>query len=563
MPSRDVETPRSRSLLIPLLLGLFLPQLLLRLPAVAAGGPLALLVPSVEAFLLAAAVGVIAWLWPGGRRVVPPIAAVLVEFLFVFSLADALLPLFFNRSLALATDLGYVPDLFWLLWNTAPRRLFVGGLVLLPLLLAALGYGLTGLYAAYYRAAAERRSVGRVARLVLLGVCGAAALIGLLPAARAHGSTAVPRLAEELANALGTRRYVAERRQEYQALAAAESASRRALDRLQGRDVFLFVLESYGYTLYSEPQHFALAEAFLTHLEARLQSAGYRIVSNLLSSPAFGGNSWLADSTLAAGVRIADQAAYTALLESEVKPMAAWFNEAGYRTVNSMPATTYDWPEGDFYRFQRKYYYRDFGYRGPSLKWAPMTDQFAVRAIHEREVAGSREPLFVQYVMISGHYPFSLIPRLFEDWSGLGDGSVYLKEGAVRALPIPAGAATPGAAGYAAAMEYQLSVAVDYAVKFLAGRRALIVVVGDHQPYSGITGQGKSRSVPIHVLSREAAVLEPFRERGYTGGLVPYQPLPHAGLESFLPALLEDFTTPLSSGAAGGAQPQRIPQGDG
>jgi hypothetical protein len=51
MPSRDVETSRSRSLLIPLLLGLFLPQLLLRLPAVAGAGPLALLVPSVEAFL--------------------------------------------------------------------------------------------------------------------------------------------------------------------------------------------------------------------------------------------------------------------------------------------------------------------------------------------------------------------------------------------------------------------------------------------------------------------------------------------------------------------------------
>jgi len=104
MPSRDVETPRSRSLLIPLLLGLFLPQLLLRLPAVAGAGPLALLVPSVEAFLWAAVVGICARLWPEGRRIVPPIAAVLVEFLFVFSLTDALLSRFFNRPLALATD---------------------------------------------------------------------------------------------------------------------------------------------------------------------------------------------------------------------------------------------------------------------------------------------------------------------------------------------------------------------------------------------------------------------------------------------------------------------------
>ncbi len=125
--------------------------------------------------------------------------------------------------------------------------------------------------------------------------------------------------------------------------------------------------------------------------------------------------------------------------------------------------------------------------------------------------------------MISGHYPFSLIPRLFEDWSELGDGSVYAREGAVRRMPVPPGAATAGPAGYAAAMEYQLEVAADYAVRFLAARRALIVVVGDHQPYSGITGQGKTRSVPIHVWSREPELLEPFLRRGYTPGLVPRQ----------------------------------------
>jgi hypothetical protein len=308
-------------------------------------------------------------------------------------------------------------------------------------------------------------------------------------------------------------------------------------------------VESYGYTLYDKPEHFALAEPFLGRIEARLAAAGYSIVSSFLSSPAFGGNSWLADSTLASGVRIADQAAYAALLQSEVKPMAAWFGEAGYRTVNSMPATTLSWPEGEFYRFQRKFYYKDFGYRGPSLRWAPMADQFAVWVVHRGEVEPADMPLFVQFVMISGHYPFALIPRLFEDWTELGDGSIYARQGSVRALPIPAGEATAGAPGYAAAMEYQLDVVSDYAVRFLAERRALIVIVGDHQPFSGITGQGKPRSVPIHVLSRDAEVLEPFLERGYTPGLRPRQLLPHAGLETFLPNLLKDFTTPAPSGA--------------
>jgi len=353
---------------------------------------------------------------------------------------------------------------------------------------------------------------------------------------------------------LRSRRYAAQRREELQALASAQEAGGRFLDLLEGRDVFLFLVESYGYTLYGEPEHFRLAEPFLTRIESRLESTGYRIVSNFLDSSAFGGNSWLADATLASGVRIADQTAYQALLGSPVKPMAAWFREAGYLTVNSMPATTSSWPEGEFFRFERKYYFRDFGYRGPTFKWAPMTDQFAMNLIHRREVAPASRPLFVQFVMISGHYPFNLIPRYFEDWSELGDGSLYAREDSVRVLPIAPGAATAGAAGYAAAMEYQLTVVSEYLARFLAARRVLAVVVGDHQPYSGITGRGKPRSVPIHLLSREPALLEPFLDRGYTPGWVPRQPPPHAGMEGFLPALLEDFSSGAASSPRGSGQ---------
>jgi hypothetical protein len=541
------KSPNRWRLAAALLLGLVLPDLLLRLPAALRVGWRALLAPSLEALTLALLTAALAWLWPAGRRWVSPLPAVAAGLLFLFALADALVPLYFSRRLALANDLLYLPDLYRLLRDTAPRAQFVAGLGLLPLGLAGLGYGLfrvySGLYAAISAIAALRRRRG-VLSILLLSAVGALTVAVFLPGEQLYGSSSLPRLGEELASLGAARRHRQELREQLRAKASGTRAAGRALDRLRGRDLFLFIAESYGYTLYGEPQHFALAEPFLRRIESRLASAGYKIASNFLNSPAFGGNSWLADSTLATGVRVPDQTAYEELLASQVRPMAAWFNDAGYRTVNSMPATTMSWPQGDFYRFQRKYYFRDFGYRGPSLKWAPLADQFAVGVVHAREVAEARQPLFVQFVMISGHYPFSRIPRLFEDWSSLGDGSVYAQEGAVRRLPIPPGEATAGAAGYAAAMEYQLEVACEYAVRFLASRRALIVVVGDHQPYSGITGQGKPRSVPIHVWSRERSLLEPFLKRGYTTGMAPAQRPPHAGLESFWPAFLEDFSSP-------------------
>jgi hypothetical protein len=545
------KSPNPWRLAAALLLGILLPDLLLRLPAALRGGWPALLIPSLEALVLAAIVAGLAKVWPGGRRFVPPVLAAAVGLLFLFALADTLVTLYFSRRLALANDLLYIPDLYRLLRDTAPRGQFAAGLVLLPLSLAGLGYGLSRIYAELYTAitaiAALRRRRG-VISILLLTAIGALAAAVFLPGEELYGSSSLPRLSEELASLGTARRHRQQMREELRAKASDSAERRRPLALLQGRDLFLFVAESYGYTLYSEPEHFALAEPFLRRIEDRLAAAGYRIASNFLDSPAFGGNSWLADSTLATGVRVPDQTAYEELLASQVRPMAAWFNDAGYLTVNSMPATTMSWPQGDFYRFQRKYYFRDFGYKGPSLKWAPMTDQFAVSVVHAREVAAAKRPLFVQFVMVSGHYPFSLIPRLFEDWSVLGDGNLYARRDAVRRLSIPVGAATAGAAGYAAAMQYQLEVASEYAVRFLAARRALVVVVGDHQPYSGITGQGKPRSVPIHVWSREPQLLEPFLRRGYTPGMVPRQRPPHAGLESFWPAFLEDFSAAPGAG---------------
>jgi hypothetical protein len=177
-----------------------------------------------------------------------------------------------------------------------------------------------------------------------------------------------------------------------------------------------------------------------------------------------------------------------------------------------------------------------------------MTDQYVLDFIHRNEVEGASRPLFIQYVMISSHYPFNMIPRFFEDWSRIGDGSIYHREESVNVLPIKPGNQTAGAEGYVAAMAYELKLIREYLSNFV-DREALIVVVGDHQPYSGITGKSKPRSVPLHVISERADFLAPFLDRGYTEGLIPRQELPHAGLETFLPSLLESFgSVDLASG---------------
>ena len=515
-------------------------HLLFRLPRVLVDGPAALAVPSLEAFL---AIALLAWvprLPPKPGRAAVWVLAAAGCFTVLFGLGDALVQLTFNRPLSLVTDSGYLPDLYRLMRDTLPLPVFAAGLVLAPLIPAAAVWG--------FRRIAGRavRSANALPRrgIVLAGLGLVLLLLETLAGVPVLGSSSLPRLAEEIRGVLGYRRYERQIQEEFRqaALDKPEAAS-YPLDLLAGRDVFLFIVESYGYTLYSEPEHIEGAEPYLRKFENRLREAGYFIVSNFLASPAFGGNSWLADSTLAAGIWVPDQVAYEALLESEVIPMARRFNDAGYLSVNSMPATTLDWPQGEYFQFTKKYYYRDFGYRGPSFRWAPMPDQYAIDVVHRREVLPAEGPLFVQFVLVSGHYPFSLLPRKLETWSDLGDGSVFGKREHVRTIPIPPGAATAGSPGYLAAMEYQLDVVSDYVSRFIVDRRPLVIILGDHQPFSGITGKGKLRSVPIHVLCPDPKVLEPFRNRGYTPGWIPRQAPPHPGLDTVYPGLLEDFTS--------------------
>jgi hypothetical protein len=518
---------------------LILLSLLFRLPSVVEGGGVGGLVsPSLDAALLALAVCLYTWAGLPGFPVFAAVLALLGVTVLSFQAADAFIPLFFNRPFELFTDITYVPDLYALLRDTLSGWLFYPGLILLIAGLVGLGIGLyTGFH--YLRRGFRDRMV-RYGFLILLAVL---VVLDLSSPVSFVANTAVPRLAEEVGKIARKEQFVQEQQEAFSRQVQDSSRVIRPLEGLEGADVYLFIVESYGYTLYSEPVYFNLVQPELQEFQNRLDQAGFQIASTFLDSPAFGGNSWLADSTLATGVRIDNEAAYQLLHESDVKPIAQFFNEIGYRTVVAMPATTYAWPEGEFYRFEQKYYYKDFDYRGPSLKWAPMTDQYVLDFIHRHEVQGASRPLFIQYVMISSHYPFNLIPRFFEDWSQIGDGSIYHREDSVNVLPIKPGNQTAGAEGYVAAMAYELKLIGEYLSNFLEGE-ALIIVVGDHQPYSGITGKNKPRSVPLHVISRRADFLSPFVDRGYTKGLIPRQELPHAGLETFLPILLESFGSP-------------------
>jgi hypothetical protein len=232
---------------------------------------------------------------------------------------------------------------------------------------------------------------------------------------------------------------------------------------------------------------------------------------------------------------------YNLLITSQVKTLARYFNMAGYRTVRAMPGTQWPWPEGEFYGYQAKYYAWHFDYQGPMYGWSTMPDQYVLDFIRRREMETANQPLFIEFILVSSHAPFHRQPPYLEDWSRIDNGAIYNNLNTVT-FPILWPDLTNASEGYVSAIRYDLTVIAAFIRQYVE-KDALIVILGDHQPNVQLTGKHQPWLVPVHVISRNAELLNPFQERGFRPGLIPTQPSLYRGMDSFLFDFLADFST--------------------
>ncbi len=119
-----------------------------------------------------------------------------------------------------------------------------------------------------------------------------------------------------------------------------------SLSALEGSDVLLVFMESYGATTYDRPQFVRALEPSRRRLEAALRDTGRGAVSAFVTSPTFGGGSVLAHLSLLSGIEVRDQDQYVLLMTQQRPTLVSLFKRAGYRTVAVMPGLRESWPEG-------------------------------------------------------------------------------------------------------------------------------------------------------------------------------------------------------------------------
>ena len=193
------------------------------------------------------------------------------------------------------------------------------------------------------------------------------------------------------------------------------------LARLEGANVFLIFVESYGITLFEDARHFEPLEPRYRELESHLRDAGYFFSSSQIQSSTFGGGSWRAHATLLSGVDTGSEQRYDALLRSHRKTLVHLLKEKGYRTVAAEPGIKWYWPDGRFYGFDRVYDFDAIDYRGPPMGWWKIPDQFTLYRLYKEEIARAQKPLFVKASLIMTHIPYFPVPSYVPDWTKFDD----------------------------------------------------------------------------------------------------------------------------------------------
>jgi hypothetical protein len=493
------------------------------------------------------------------RRVTAVVLGLVLGVVLILKVLDLAFFETLDRAFDPVVDWGYLGPLTGLVVDSVGRTAGVGVLGSVALLVVAL---LLAMPLAVLRltrlAAAHRRASWRVvAAAAVLGVVSS--LLGLSGLSGGPVGAFVSTGASTYA--VGeVRRIPAEIRDE-RAFARAtvhdplrHAHPDRLLTGLRGKDVLFVFVESYGRVAVQGSTFSPGVDDVLDRGTRRLRSSGFSARSAFLTSPTFGGISWLAHSTLQSGLWVDSQQRYGVLMDSSRSTLSRAFHRAGWRTVSDVPSDTRAWPEGRFYGYDRYYDARNVGYAGPRFGYPTMPDQYTLDAFHRLELTPRpRRPVMAEIDLVSSHAPWSRTPHLV-DQRAIGDGSLF--EGMPQRLPSKSVIwRSPGSVrdAYGRSVEYSLSSVIDF-VKTYGDDHLVVVMVGDHQPATIVSGSAAGHDVPVTVLARDPAVLHRIAAWHWQTGMRPHPHAPVWRMDAFRDRFLTAFGSAPKPGPGGSRQ---------
>ena len=321
--------------------------------------------------------------------------------------------------------------------------------------------------------------------------------------------------------------------------------------------IYLLMVESYGSALDTHPSLRASYRTLLRRTDSVFAADGWHRATARCDVPVRGGRSWLSIASLFTGTRVGHQLLYNrfqtaAEASGNTTPhLIRFLNGQGYRTVALQPFTFErpGLPVRNLYDFHTTVYRDDLNYRGPSYGLADAPDQYSLHYTHETHLAPADAPFFLFFETVDSHSLWNYgLPPYLDDWRRFNEQTEATRSPHSNAATfppvfLPDSITTPTIYDQPTPLRYLRHVAHEWRVlrEYLTEKAppgSLVILLGDHQPP---LIESADRTVPIHVLSTDAALVERVRRHGFADGLRPPPDRPtlrQEGLYSFLVRLL-------------------------
>jgi phosphatidylglycerophosphate synthase len=504
----------------------------------------------VEALVLVAVALVLP---PRPRRIVATIAGILFGLLIV----DKLLNMAFWEEV----DRAFNPVNDWV--SIGPALGVVSdsiGTAVTDILLVAVGIGLillVGIITAstiHITAVAARHrhaTVRGLAALTAIWVLCAGLSLQLIPGSPVASASATGLAAAQVR---ATQAALSDPRRFEQAIHSPDPAATipasNLLTGLRGKDVIIVFVESYGQVAVRGTSFSPGIDALLRQRTASLARAGWSTQSAWLTSPTFGGISWLAHSTLQSGLWVNSTQRYGELVASSRFTLSDAFGKAGWHTVSDDPADDPNWTVGkSFYHYDQVYNKDNVGYRGPTFNFLSTPDQYTLAKFQQLELAPGHRPVMAQIDLESSHIPWAPLASMVP-WNKVGNGSIFDGQPArSETAPTVWRNANTVRQWYGRSIQYSMNVLTSWVTE-LNDPNLVLILLGDHQPHTIVSGPGADHEVPISIIARDPSVFKQIAPWHWQDGLLPGPQAPLEPMDAFRNQFLRTFSTASSHAAS-------------
>jgi hypothetical protein len=192
------------------------------------------------------------------------------------------------------------------------------------------------------------------------------------------------------------------------------------------------------------------------------------------------------------------------------------------------------------YGYDQVYDSRTLGYKGRLFAFSSTPDQYTLSAFQRLERARpGHQPVMAEIDLLSSHIPWAPVPTLV-DWAAIGDGSGYGDTTGVAPESSRNGNGSRVQADYARSVEYSMGSLISY-VETYGDDNLVLVLLGDHQPATIVSGSDPTHDVPISIIAHDPAVLRRISGWGWQDGLRPARGGPVWPMSAFRNRFLDAY----------------------